>query len=158
MCTCRVPCICRVLQSSGYAPQPPTARRSDDPADGVSGKQTELLGEYPFAVWNPSAASPRYPEAAWGQAQVNTPRILELDINRMLIGQNQISMSIPHSFQPSNDRLANAANLSTRTYATLSRPAGQEARGRSGARPRSASSESRLTSYVIFTRKIDLFV
>ena len=115
----------------------------------MSGKQTELLGEYPYATWNPSVATPRYSDtnvggtAAWAQAQVNTPRILELDINRMLIGQNQISMHIPPSFQPSNDRLANAANLSTRTYATLSRPAGQEARGRSGARPRSASSKSR---------------
>ena len=120
---------------SQSVPHPPT-RKQDDPSSGVAGKQTELVGDYPKPTWNPFSASPRHHEndAMW--AQVNTPRILELDINRMLIGQNQVSMSIPSSI-PSHDRLANAANLSTRTYATLSRPTGHDKRQSKEHRPRS---------------------
>ena len=131
-----------LLQPTRASPQSPPQqmRKGDHPSDGVSGKHTDLIGGYPYATWNPTEASPRSSEHQQAWAQVNTPRILELDINRMLIGQNQISLSIPPLTQVSKDRLANAASLSTRTYATLSRPAGQESRSRGTNRPKSASS------------------
>ena len=58
-----------------HSPRPPltgSSRKHDDPARGVAGRQTELVGEYAGATWNPTLASPRYPEAdpALNQAQV----------------------------------------------------------------------------------------
>ncbi|XP_059162688.1 uncharacterized protein LOC131946064 isoform X2 [Physella acuta] len=51
---------------------------------------------------------------------LNTPRILELDINRMLIGQNNISTKVP--FPQSEDRLVNAHQNTLRSYVTVNRP------------------------------------
>ncbi|KAK2167423.1 hypothetical protein LSH36_28g08067 [Paralvinella palmiformis] len=94
---------------------------------GLSGTSTHLLGDYPKPVWNQQMStfnqdSTKYMPALPGQ--INTPRILELDINRMLIGQNQVSLHVPQGFV-SNDRLANAANTSIRSYVTVNRPSGQ---------------------------------
>ncbi|KAK3782464.1 hypothetical protein RRG08_047630, partial [Elysia crispata] len=52
--------------------------------------------------------------------QFNTPRILELDVNRMLIGQNNVSSIVP--FPPSEDRLLNANKNMLRSYVTVNRP------------------------------------
>lgn len=54
------------------------------------------------------------------QHPLNTPRMLELDINRMLIGQNNVSTKLPHP--PTDDRLMNASNNSLRSYVTVQRP------------------------------------
>jgi len=51
---------------------------------------------------------------------MTTPRILELDVNRLLIGQNTVSAATKALL--SNDRLVNAANSSVRSYVTISRP------------------------------------
>ncbi|KAK3735356.1 hypothetical protein RRG08_047638 [Elysia crispata] len=67
--------------------------------------------------------------------QFNTPRILELDVNRMLIGQNNISSKVP--FPPSEDRLLNANNNTLRSYVTVNRPTAPLV---SGERPSSGGS------------------
>nr|XP_022305371.1 uncharacterized protein LOC111112260 isoform X1 [Crassostrea virginica] len=52
---------------------------------------------------------------------MNTPRILELDINRMLIGQNTISSKYG-SPGLTDDRLINASQNNLRSYVTVNRP------------------------------------
>ncbi|WAR30176.1 hypothetical protein MAR_003744 [Mya arenaria] len=74
---------------------------------------------------------------------VNTPRILELDINRMMIGQNTISAQVG-SQGLSNDRLVNATNTNLRSYMTVNRP-GQSSVAKSD-RPRSGSRTSPILS------------
>ncbi|XP_067942045.1 myosin-11-like [Watersipora subatra] len=69
-------------------------------------------------TWNLSASVPA--GNTGDQNLINTPRILELDVNRMMYSQNQVSMkSNPYL---SNDRLVNAANSSVRSYMTVRRP------------------------------------
>merc|ERR1712226_455800 len=93
---------------------------------GISGKATQLIGDYPRPVWMPTVAQSKPLEPGEEQkmaiynSSLNTPRVLELDINRMLIGQNQVSSKITPNFM-SNDRLANAANSNVRSYVTVNR-------------------------------------
>eukprot|EP00058_Branchiostoma_floridae_P020035 XP_002605525.1 hypothetical protein BRAFLDRAFT_104092 [Branchiostoma floridae] len=69
---------------------------------------------------------------------INTPRILELDVNRMLIGRNTISLRIP---KPSigDDRLKNISQTNVRSYMTLSRPSGTGASSKKPKRPHSTT-------------------
>ncbi|CAH1252150.1 Hypp9224 [Branchiostoma lanceolatum] len=69
---------------------------------------------------------------------MNTPRILELDVNRMLIGRNTISLRIP---KPSmgDDRMKNYAQTNVRSYMTLSRPSGTGSSVRKPKRPHSTT-------------------
>ncbi|KAI8500649.1 hypothetical protein Bbelb_214670 [Branchiostoma belcheri] len=73
-----------------------------------------------------------------GTHLMNTPRILELDVNRMLIGRNTISLRIP---KPSlgDDRLKNIAQTNVRSYMTLSRPSGTGASSKKPKRPHSTT-------------------
>lgn len=80
-------------------------------------QDTHFSDSYP--TWNIQASQARL-MVENGQHPLNTPRMLELDINRMLIGQNNISTKLPHRL--TDDRLVNASNNSLRSYITVQRP------------------------------------
>ncbi|RUS70178.1 hypothetical protein EGW08_022062 [Elysia chlorotica] len=88
----------------------------------------------PRTTWNMQSSQPWFGKDDPAN-QFNTPRILELDVNRMLIGQNNISSKVP--FPPSDDRLLNANNNTLRSYVTVNRPTGPLV---TGERPSSAGS------------------
>ncbi|XP_066270158.1 myosin heavy chain, non-muscle-like isoform X2 [Branchiostoma lanceolatum] len=69
---------------------------------------------------------------------MNTPRILELDVNRMLIGRNTISLRIPKA-SVGDDRMKNYAQTNVRSYMTLSRPSGTGSSVRKPKRPHSTT-------------------
>ncbi|KAK7096390.1 hypothetical protein V1264_005690 [Littorina saxatilis] len=73
-----------------------------------------------FQTWNMSVSHARSPLDSLQQHSLNTPRMLELDINRMLIGQNNVSTKLPQP--PTDDRLQNATNNGLRSYVTVQRP------------------------------------
>ncbi|KAL8591259.1 hypothetical protein ACOMHN_017583 [Nucella lapillus] len=109
----------------GWIAQPPPSR----PKDGVVGSgalrsvvtpQSAHLMQQPYQTWNMSLSQTKSPLDNV-QYSLNTPRMLELDINRMLIGQNNISTKLPHP--PTDDRLVNASNNNLRSYVTVQRPA-----------------------------------
>ncbi|XP_077869991.1 uncharacterized protein LOC102802324 [Saccoglossus kowalevskii] len=66
---------------------------------------------------------------------LTTPRLLELDVNRMLIGQNTISANIKPSY--SDDRLVNASNTNLRSYMTIARPSANPSPNTKPRRPHS---------------------
>lgn len=86
------------------------------------GSSINYQGSQPRATWNMADSQPKGDSFLQG----NTPRILELDINRMMIGQNTISAQIGPQLL-SNDRLVNAANNNLRSYMTVNRPTGPAA-------------------------------
>ncbi|XP_013417598.1 nuclear mitotic apparatus protein 1 isoform X2 [Lingula anatina] len=92
----------------------------------LTGSAVNWVGEVPRPVWSMSSSHVKsalesgYP---YQTSLVNTPRMLDLDINRMLIGQNQISTKVDSSL--SDDRLVNAANTNLRSYVTVNRPSAQ---------------------------------
>lgn len=45
-------------------------------------------------TWNMSASLPHAPSEGLDINLINTPRILELDVNRMMYGQNQVDMFV----------------------------------------------------------------
>ncbi|XP_076439302.1 uncharacterized protein LOC143278152 isoform X3 [Babylonia areolata] len=107
-------------------PPPPPSR----PEDGVVGsgairssfipQSAPLTKQQLYQTWNMSVSQARSPVDPV-QLSLNTPRMLELDINRMLIGQNNVSTKLP--YPPSEDRLVNASNNTLRSYVTVQRPA-----------------------------------
>ncbi|ESO89706.1 hypothetical protein LOTGIDRAFT_234110 [Lottia gigantea] len=89
---------------------------------GVAGAAGNWVGNSSTATWNVNLSQSR-PSKDDSSNFHNTPRILELDINRMLIGQNNISTRL--SYPLTDDRLTNATQNTLRTYVTVNRPAVQ---------------------------------
>ncbi|KAK2171485.1 hypothetical protein NP493_1060g01039 [Ridgeia piscesae] len=93
-----------------------------NPQDGIAGKGTHLIGSYPQPSWNPGLSQPKaLTFDALTQSYLNTPKMLELDINRMLIAQNQISTRIASQGAPGEQ----VATAGMRSYITLKRHVGQ---------------------------------
>ncbi|XP_078329129.1 uncharacterized protein LOC111112655 isoform X1 [Crassostrea virginica] len=94
----------------------------------LEGDETGLMGSsaltYNTAVqrqtWNMSTSHVKG-DPSDPLNSMNTPRILELDINRMLIGQNTISSKYG-SPGLTDDRLINASQNNLRSYVTVNRP------------------------------------
>ncbi|XP_069102583.1 myosin-2 heavy chain-like isoform X3 [Argopecten irradians] len=108
---------------------------------GISGASLNWVGTSQKQTWSMNSSLVRGDPENFLSSQnpnaMNTPRILELDINRMLIGQNTISSKIT---QPgmTEDRLVNASQNNLRSYVTVNRPTAQPV----NARPRSFASKS----------------
>ncbi|CAH1790319.1 unnamed protein product [Owenia fusiformis] len=69
----------------------------DDPGAGILGAAPNWVGEQPTSSWNPGASeAAELPDEHLFRINnlMNTPKILEMDVNRMLIGQNNISAKI----------------------------------------------------------------
>lgn len=109
---------------------------------GLMGSSVVYVGTQPQATWSMSDSQIGISSGPL-MGNLNTPRILELDINRMMIGQNTISAQIG-GMGLSNDRLTNAANSNLRSYVTVNRP-GQSSAGKSD-RPRSGTRTSPVLS------------
>ncbi|XP_053387320.1 uncharacterized protein LOC123542904 [Mercenaria mercenaria] len=110
---------------------------------GLMGSSVGYIGAQAGSTWKMADSQLGINNPHLGN--VNTPRILELDINRMMIGQNTISAQIG-SQGWSNDRLVNAANNNLRAYMTVNRPgpnsAGRADRPHSGSRQTTRPSSS----------------
>ncbi|XP_069102927.1 uncharacterized protein [Argopecten irradians] len=108
---------------------------------GISGASLNWVGTSQKQTWSMNSSLVRGDPENFLSSQnpnaMNTPRILELDINRMLIGQNTISSKIT---QPgmTEDRLVNASQNNLRSYVTVNRPTAQPV----NARPRSFASSA----------------
>ncbi|XP_052786890.1 myosin-11-like isoform X3 [Mya arenaria] len=124
-------------QYRSYEPTPPL----DGSSAGLMGSSVHMIGNQPQATW--SMSDSQTGGGGFMMGNVNTPRILELDINRMMIGQNTISAQVG-SQGLSNDRLVNATNTNLRSYMTVNRP-GQSSVAKSD-RPRSGSRTSPILS------------
>ncbi|XP_071787859.1 uncharacterized protein [Asterias amurensis] len=107
----------------------------------VKGSSIQLVGPQSQPMWAMSNSFTR--PGADGDtakdrfAKITTPRILELDVNRMLIGQNTVS-ALTKPFI-SIDRLVNASNASVRSYMSIDRPSANPAQNRG--RPNSTGTE-----------------
>ncbi|XP_064645329.1 uncharacterized protein LOC135498802 isoform X1 [Lineus longissimus] len=92
--------------------------------DGISGASLGYVtGEKTGGMWNSSLSQPKAlteDNLLFQSSILNTPRILELDVNRMMIGQNQISAKMRGSL--GDDRLMNATQTNLRNYVTVTRP------------------------------------
>lgn len=95
----------------------------------VTGSAVQMVGEVPQPMWSMSTSLPTHAGEGQGGGGgltggklnfMTTPRLLELDVNRLLIGQNTVSAATKALL--SNDRLVNAANSSVRSYVTIARP------------------------------------
>ncbi|XP_033725885.1 myosin-6-like isoform X14 [Pecten maximus] len=108
---------------------------------GISGASLNWVGTSQKQTWSMNSSVVRGDPENFLSSQnpnaMNTPRILELDINRMLIGQNTISSKIT---QPgmTEDRLVNASQNNLRSYITVNRPTAVPG----NARPRSFASSA----------------
>ncbi|KAK3739366.1 hypothetical protein RRG08_043921 [Elysia crispata] len=111
-----------------------TRASKDDGQVKVMGNGMTFAAGSPRTTWNMQSSQPWFVKDDPAN-QFNTPRILELDVNRMLIGQNNISSKVP--FPPSEDRLLNANNNTLRSYVTVNRPTAPLV---SGERPSSGGS------------------
>ncbi|KAK6184648.1 hypothetical protein SNE40_007080 [Patella caerulea] len=101
----------------------PSPKGTFDGTDGgVAGAAVNWVGTSSNSTWNMSASQPSAVRDDVNSFH-NTPRILELDINRMLIGQNNISTRLCYPL--TDDRLVNASQNTLRTYVTVNRPAVQ---------------------------------
>ena len=100
--------------------EPPRPLAQDD--SGITGAGMAWVGSVPRSTWNIGSSQVRAIDDLQNPNMMNTPRILELDINRMMIGQNNISTKI---ISPgiSDDRLVNASQNNFRSYVTVNRPA-----------------------------------
>ncbi|KAL5020532.1 hypothetical protein ScPMuIL_003424 [Solemya velum] len=91
---------------------------------GLMGEGLTWVGSQSRPIWNIGTSQirseePGHPPFSYTNF-MNTPRILELDINRMLIGQNTISSKLHGAL--TDDRLINLQQNSLRSYVTVSRP------------------------------------
>ncbi|XP_060075166.1 uncharacterized protein LOC132554861 [Ylistrum balloti] len=108
---------------------------------GISGASLNWVGTTQKQTWSMNSSVVRGDPENFLSSQnpnaMNTPRILELDINRMLIGQNTISSKMT---QPgmTEDRLVNASQNNLRSYITVNRPTALPG----NARPRSFASSA----------------
>ncbi|XP_041355858.1 uncharacterized protein LOC121373345 isoform X2 [Gigantopelta aegis] len=91
---------------------------------GLSGSSIPCIGQNPNQMWSFSA-SQTTGLTDTGPGGYNTPRILELDINRMLISQNNVSTTLQQPM--TSDCLVNASQSNLRSYVTVSRPVVQPA-------------------------------
>ncbi|XP_063437052.1 uncharacterized protein LOC134718457 isoform X3 [Mytilus trossulus] len=101
-------------------PEPLRPLVGDD--SGITGAGMVWVGSVPRSTWNIGSSQVRAIDDLQNPNMMNTPRILELDINRMMIGQNNISTRIT-SPGVSDDRLVNASQNNLRSYVTVNRPA-----------------------------------
>ncbi|XP_030829056.1 uncharacterized protein LOC588428 isoform X6 [Strongylocentrotus purpuratus] len=110
----------RLYTSSGHNP---------NGGASIKGYAVQMVGEVPQPMWSMSTSLPTHAGEGAGSGGggltgrlnfMTTPRLLELDVNRLLIGQNTVSAATKAMM--SNDRLVNAANSSVRSYVTISRP------------------------------------
>ncbi|XP_071825507.1 uncharacterized protein [Apostichopus japonicus] len=127
----------------------PACRDSPVP---VNGSAIQMVGTPPQAMWSMSSSLPADPPKTTldedGERMLNklssplitTPKILELEINRMLIGHNTISS--PTKPFLSDDRLVNAANASVRSYMTIARPSAYPISNLKHARPNSSGTDN----------------
>ncbi|PIK60237.1 putative interaptin [Apostichopus japonicus] len=127
----------------------PACRDSPVP---VNGSAIQMVGTPPQAMWSMSSSLPADPPKTTldedGERMLNklssplitTPKILELEINRMLIGQNTISS--PTKPFLSDDRLVNAANASVRSYMTIARPSAYPISNLKHTRPNSSGTDN----------------
>ncbi|XP_063953346.1 interaptin-like isoform X9 [Lytechinus pictus] len=95
----------------------------------LKGSAVQMVGEVPQPMWSMNTSIPTQGGEGTGTVGggltgrlnfMTTPRLLELDVNRLLIGQNIVSAATKALL--SNDRLVNAANSSVRSYVTIARP------------------------------------
>ncbi|GFR87029.1 centrosome-associated protein CEP250-like isoform X1, partial [Elysia marginata] len=125
-----------------------TRASKDDGQVKVMGNGMTFAAGSPRTTWNMQASQPWFGKDDPAN-QFNTPRILELDVNRMLIGQNNISSKVP--FPLTEDRLLNANNNTLRSYVTVNRPTAPLA---AGERP-SSSGSNRSTSRKARVSQVD---
>ncbi|KAJ8036572.1 hypothetical protein HOLleu_20588 [Holothuria leucospilota] len=121
----------------------------------LQGSAINMVGTPPQAMWSMSSSLPNDPpktsENSEGErlgnrlsnSGITTPKILELEINRMLVGQNTISA--PTKAFLSDDRLVNAANSSVRSYMTIARPSAYPIPSLRPTRPNSSGTENSRT-------------
>ncbi|XP_048750682.2 myosin heavy chain, striated muscle-like isoform X3 [Ostrea edulis] len=127
--------ISRHMQQFSDTPQQPLFRR--EIPRPLEGDETGLMGSAALGfnttaqrqTWNMSTSLVRG-DSTDGVNSLNTPRILELDINRMLIGQNTVSSKYG-SPGLTDDRLINASQNNLRSYVTVNRPMVNSTRPRS---------------------------
>ncbi|KAF6018308.1 hypothetical protein EB796_023394 [Bugula neritina] len=119
-------------------PEEASSARSNPPA--ATDARWATLPRRAAGTWNLASSMPSADDA--DISTVNIPRILELDVNRMMYGQNQVSVKSTPLL--SNDRLVNAANSSTRSYVTVNRPAASYTRPASSGVPVTSKSTGNL--------------
>ncbi|XP_022081778.1 myosin heavy chain, muscle-like isoform X3 [Acanthaster planci] len=122
----------------------------------IKGSSVHLVGPQSQPMWAMSTSFAP-PSGAGDPAKdqfsmVTTPRILELDVNRMLIGQNTVS-ALTKPFPPSNDRLVNASNASVRSYMSIDRPSAHPGQVTQQGRPNSTGTEGSRASPAILAVK-----
>ncbi|XP_038058023.1 myosin-10-like isoform X9 [Patiria miniata] len=145
--------------------RPPTQEASatnepipqDQPSEvPVQGSSVHLVGPQSQPMWAMSTSFA--PLGGAGDtardrlSMVTTPRILELDVNRMLIGQNTVS-ALTKPFPPSNDRLVNASNASVRSYMSIDRPSAHPGQINRQGRPNSTGTEGSRSSPAVLAVK-----
>ncbi|XP_061170471.1 myosin-10-like isoform X3 [Saccostrea echinata] len=127
--------LTRQIQQTTDPPQQAFFRR--EIPRPLEGDETGLMGSPALANYNTAVQRQTWnmnTSLARGDPSdvnaMNTPRILELDINRMLIGQNTISSKYG-SPGLTDDRLINASQNNLRSYVTVNRPMVNSTRPRS---------------------------
>ncbi|XP_055872549.1 uncharacterized protein LOC106066201 isoform X3 [Biomphalaria glabrata] len=128
---------------------------SESPENGevqITGNGLVVSQAAPNTMWNMQASH------SWNLKEgpvnfLNCPRILEMDINRMLIGQNNISSKVP--FPQSEDRLVNASQNTLRSYVTVNRPTAPIGGEWVEKRPSSGSASSQSSQKKVTVSDID---
>ncbi|XP_046561045.1 uncharacterized protein LOC124270068 [Haliotis rubra] len=82
------------ISSASTTSHPEPLRPLEGDSGGVAGASMSWMGQAPRQTWSFSSSHAKHVSAD-PLSLYNTPRILELDINRMLIGQNNISLEPP---------------------------------------------------------------
>ncbi|XP_033100900.1 golgin subfamily A member 4-like isoform X2 [Anneissia japonica] len=108
----------------------------------VKGETVSLVGDSVQPMWAMSSSVPRpVGDSSSNLSLIHTPKILELDVNRLLIGQNTFSAATK-ALMMSNDRLTNAANGSVRSYVSVPRLAKSQSGELRHSRPNSTGASS----------------
>ncbi|XP_067653461.1 putative leucine-rich repeat-containing protein DDB_G0290503 [Haliotis asinina] len=128
------------VSSPSTTSHPEPLRPLEGDSGGVAGASMSWVGQAPRQTWSFSSSHAKHVSAD-PLNLYNTPRILELDINRMLIGQNNISTRLP--LPMTEDRLVNASQNNLRSYVTVNRPVATPTTTTTSSRPRSASGTHR---------------
>ncbi|XP_048251263.1 myosin-9-like isoform X5 [Haliotis rufescens] len=128
------------ISSASTTSHPEPLRPLEGDPGGVAGASMSWVGQAPRQTWSFSSSHAKHVPAD-PLSLYNTPRILELDINRMLIGQNNISSRLPQPM--TEDRLVNASQNNLRSYVTVNRPVATPTTTTNSSRPRSASGTHR---------------
>ncbi|XP_071098823.1 putative leucine-rich repeat-containing protein DDB_G0290503 [Haliotis cracherodii] len=128
------------ISSASTTSHPEPLRPLEGDPGGVAGASMSWVGQAPRQTWSFSSSHAKHVPAD-PLSLYNTPRILELDINRMLIGQNNISSRLPQPM--TEDRLVNVSQNNLRSYVTVNRPVATPTNTTNSSRPRSASGTHR---------------